>query len=246
MPHLSFIVGQVNPDHTSPVLYEWPLPLSFISGQKDARMLQSDDEMSKLKYTFLAVLVLMLLISGSGCFLPTWPFEEEDDSDITLDPPEYFTGHGESLVHYIPADFQGAVEEVRSAVVRIESTSVEEGWFLRPFPRETVGVGTGVIIDSNNGYIITNWHVVEDAESIRIRLYDGSELEATHYIAAINYGLDTDLALIKVRPSDIPDDLKNEFKNGKRYGKIRGLTIVFRNKKDIGYAEALIAIRIKI
>jgi hypothetical protein len=49
-----------------------------------------------------------------------------------------------------------------------------------------------------------------------------------------------------INNSDIPDDLKNEFKNGKRYGKIRGLTIVFRNKKDIGYAEALIAIRIKI
>ena len=45
--------------------------------------------------------------------------------------------------------------------------------------------------------------------------------------------------------SDIPDDLKQEFKNGKRYGKIRGLTIVFRKKKDIEYANSLIAIRLK-
>ena len=46
--------------------------------------------------------------------------------------------------------------------------------------------------------------------------------------------------------SDIPDDLKNEFRNGKRYGKIRGLTIVFSKKKDIDYADTLIAIRLKI
>jgi hypothetical protein len=48
-----------------------------------------------------------------------------------------------------------------------------------------------------------------------------------------------------INQSDIPDDLKEEFKNGKRYGKIRGLTIVFRKKKDIEYADSLIAIRLK-
>ena len=48
-----------------------------------------------------------------------------------------------------------------------------------------------------------------------------------------------------INQSDIPDDLKNEFKNGKRYGKIRGLTIVFSRKKDIGYAKSLIAIRLE-
>ncbi|MHC4431378.1 MAG: DUF3788 family protein [Planctomycetota bacterium] len=45
--------------------------------------------------------------------------------------------------------------------------------------------------------------------------------------------------------SDISDDLKQQFKTGKRYGKIRGLTIVFRKKKDIEYAKSLIAIRLK-
>ena len=45
--------------------------------------------------------------------------------------------------------------------------------------------------------------------------------------------------------SDISDDLKQQFKTGKRYGKIRGLTIVFRKKKDIEYAKLLIAIRLK-
>ena len=46
--------------------------------------------------------------------------------------------------------------------------------------------------------------------------------------------------------SDIPDELKEQFKNGKHYGKIRALTIVFSKKKDIQYAESLIAIRLKM
>jgi len=48
-----------------------------------------------------------------------------------------------------------------------------------------------------------------------------------------------------INQSSIPDDLKEEFKKGKRYGKIRGLTIVFRKEKDIEYAASLVAIRLK-
>ena len=56
----------------------------------------------------------------------------------------------------------------------------------------------------------------------------------------------SDKAEALIDKSDIPDDLKEEFKHGKRYGKIRGLTIDFRRKKDIQYAESLIAIRLKV
>ena len=55
----------------------------------------------------------------------------------------------------------------------------------------------------------------------------------------------SDKAEALIEQSDIPDELKAAFKNGKRYGKIRGLTIVFRKKKDIEYADSLIAIRLK-
>ena len=55
----------------------------------------------------------------------------------------------------------------------------------------------------------------------------------------------SDKAEALIDQSDIADDLKEQFKNGKRYGKIRGLTITFRKKKDIEYAESLIAIRLK-
>ena len=61
------------------------------------------------------------------------------------------------------------------------------------------GTGSGVIYDSD-GWILTNRHVVEDAESMIVELNDGRAFEATLY------GIDTltDLAIIKVDATDLP------------------------------------------
>jgi hypothetical protein len=56
----------------------------------------------------------------------------------------------------------------------------------------------------------------------------------------------TDRAEAAVRESPIPDELKEQFLNGNRYNKIRGLTVTFRNKKDIECARTLIDIKLKI
>lgn len=55
----------------------------------------------------------------------------------------------------------------------------------------------------------------------------------------------SDKAEEMIYDSDVSDTLKEEFRNGTRYGKIRGLTIVFSKKQDIAYAESLITIRLK-
>lgn len=44
--------------------------------------------------------------------------------------------------------------------------------------REFRGLGSGVIIDANEGYIVTNSHVINDADEIQITLKDGRQLEA--------------------------------------------------------------------
>jgi hypothetical protein len=46
--------------------------------------------------------------------------------------------------------------------------------------------------------------------------------------------------------SPISDELKEQYNNGKRYNKIRGLTIIFKHKKDIEYAKSLIVIKLSI
>ncbi|MBP5210343.1 MAG: trypsin-like peptidase domain-containing protein, partial [Bacteroidales bacterium] len=65
-------------------------------------------------------------------------------------------------------------------------------------PKDEVGIGSGVII-SQDGYIVTNNHVVADADEVEITLYDN-----TVYPAQV-IGTDpaTDLALLKIDAKDI-------------------------------------------
>lgn len=62
-----------------------------------------------------------------------------------------------------------------------------------------VGSGSGFIIDADNGYIITNNHVVEGAEKLMISLADGRDLPGT----LVGGDPRTDLAVVKI------DDTKN-------------------------------------
>jgi serine protease Do len=59
--------------------------------------------------------------------------------------------------------------------------------------RQVNGMGTGVVIDSR-GYVITNYHVVEDVDDIRVTLQNGETTSADLIAARIR----SDLALIKV------------------------------------------------
>ena len=60
-------------------------------------------------------------------------------------------------------------------------------------------LGSGVIIDSDEGYIITNNHVIDDAEDIKVILYDKREVRGT--IVATDPP--SDLAVIKVDPNGL-------------------------------------------
>ncbi len=89
------------------------------------------------------------------------------------------------------------VEEVKPAVVNILVGTVSYNFFLQPVPTEQAG--TGIIIDPR-GYIVTNAHVVEGANSITVSLPDGRDFEA------VIVGTDplTDLAVIKIDGGDLP------------------------------------------
>ena len=66
-------------------------------------------------------------------------------------------------------------------------------------PQPRVGAGSGVII-SEDGYIVTNNHVIDNAEKIEITLNDNKSFEAE----VIGTDPTTDLALLKVNASDLP------------------------------------------
>jgi Do/DeqQ family serine protease len=91
------------------------------------------------------------------------------------------------------------VEAASPAVVSIRVTQQRRGPFGRPL--QGGGAGSGVIVDADNGYILTNHHVVGEADEIQILLIDGRELEAE----LVGSDAATDIALIKVEPDDLTD-----------------------------------------
>jgi serine protease Do/serine protease DegQ len=72
-------------------------------------------------------------------------------------------------------------------------------FFGIPDEREVASAGSGVIVDAKNGYILTNHHVVENADKIQISLINEVSLDAE----VIGSDAATDIAVIKVDPQDL-------------------------------------------
>jgi S1-C subfamily serine protease len=120
---------------------------------------------------FVAALLLAALIGGvAGGFIvdqlgsgdPAGSFTAQQARD-GRPPPE-------------PGSVAEIVEQVRPSVVRVETDLVALDEFLQPVPGPDAA-GTGIIID-NEGHILTNAHVVEDAESVEVVTTDERRLEA--------------------------------------------------------------------
>ncbi|WP_434019790.1 Do family serine endopeptidase [Thalassotalea atypica] len=69
----------------------------------------------------------------------------------------------------------------------------------QPQERPFRGLGSGVIIDANEGYIVTNNHVVEEADEILVTLKDGRQVEAKK----IGTDAASDIALLQVDADDL-------------------------------------------
>jgi serine protease Do/serine protease DegQ len=67
--------------------------------------------------------------------------------------------------------------------------------------REVASAGSGVIVDAENGYIITNHHVVENADKIQISTMDGELFDAE----IVGSDPATDIAIIKVDADGLTD-----------------------------------------
>jgi len=92
-----------------------------------------------------------------------------------------------------------AVNQVSPAVVGVTRMAQTEDWLGRKTGLAPTGYGSGVII-SPEGYIVTNFHVIEGAVSVVVTLSDGQEAEAE--IVGSDEG--TDLAVLKISPSENP------------------------------------------
>ena len=79
------------------------------------------------------------------------------------------------------------------------SSRNEYGQIEKPRERKQVSLGSGVIVDED-GYILTNKHIIENPDNIRVRLFDKREFKGL----LIGADPKTDLAVIKIDANHLP------------------------------------------
>jgi len=149
---------------------------------------------------FIGVLFGAILVSGFGWIKPSL-------ADIMIgakNPPV-------TDVDYMSFSkpFMEVAEKVTPSIVQInvkskvETPNKDDFFFFFPFrdqmPQEQLGSGSGVII-SEDGYIITNNHVVANAEQVTVILHDNRKVDGK----VIGTDPLTDLAVIKIEEDNLP------------------------------------------
>jgi len=176
----------------------------------------------KVKSKRILELVLLISIgfmvgiyfSGKGA-KPVVIFSNENDTNKSgqIIKASYDSENLASVISLNNA-FVNISEKVSPAVVTITTTKViktqnpmfEDEFFRRFFglpegglKRESTALGSGVIVNEK-GYILTNNHVVENGEEIKVKLSDNKEYEAE----IIGTDPQTDVAVIKIDAKDLP------------------------------------------
>ncbi|MGF1612939.1 MAG: S1C family serine protease [Gammaproteobacteria bacterium] len=158
----------------------------------------------------LAAAFLLMLMSPQWLQRPSIAADRDEHDAPSADAPSTHGSHPE------PYSYAAAVARAAPAVVNIHAAKavVEPP---EPFPDEpryepffrdsfaSPGVhrepslGSGVIV-SENGHVLTNHHVIESAEVIRVLLQDRRQAAAR----VVGTDPDTDLAVLKIELADVP------------------------------------------
>ncbi len=155
---------------------------------------------TNLKYLLACLVIVIFLFVGSGCPLPPLeappPASPPADSIVNPIDPDWTPPSTDGQAPILPS-IADVVAMVKPSVVAINTEYVSYDIFSRPFTQQ--GAGSGWIIDED-GLIVTNNHVVEEADSVTVTLADGrtfpAETARTDWLS--------DLAIVKVNASNLP------------------------------------------
>lgn len=163
-----------------------------------------------MKRSFLIILVIVAAGIGGilGALVTVKYFGLAGTSYMSIDDRQrsVLTNYSYDTSYNVPQalNFLSAAKKVTSGVVHIRTTYAPgdfsinplEAYFDAPSPRSS---GSGVII-SDDGYIVTNNHVVEDANGIEVVMNNNQRF----FAKLIGTDPTTDLALLKVRANNLP------------------------------------------
>lgn len=157
---------------------------------------------------FFFVIVLTACIGGIVGSIVTMQFIDDlapGYKSIEARQQTVLTGYSSDTAYRVPKelDFLAPAKRVTPAVVHVQ-TSYGPGEFSvnplqRYFETPTRSSGSGVII-SDDGYIVTNNHVIEDASNIEIVMNNNQRF----FAKLVGADPTTDLALLKIRAKNLP------------------------------------------
>ena len=145
----------------------------------DSEFLDSDTaaiqkELRSMKRTFRLGLAACALLSGVIGFSAGTLAAKSQKGSVVVQSVERLPQNLEN-VPVTSINIPTVAARTQNSVVEIRTESVTNSLFLRQFVTE--GAGSGVII-SEDGYIVTNNHVIQDARSITVALHDGTTYQA--------------------------------------------------------------------
>lgn len=155
---------------------------------------------------FLLLLVLLLVAAVIGGVVARF---------LPVDSPTTDSGTPRTLAGPGDDSLSPLVKKTAPAVVNIatlQASPAEQNPLLQdPFFRRYFGIpdaalqptmaaGSGVIVDGKNGLVITNFHVVRNAQAVEVGLKDGRKLPAD----LVAMAPDLDLAVLRIDARNLP------------------------------------------
>lgn len=170
----------------------------YSSANQNHIMIKRNNNGSKKGFSVFIIVVLILISSLIGSLftlylLPSLPFFEKtplysfisEKNKVEYVGPTYFKEETGALT------VTEIAKKVGPAVVGISTQAIVDTGVFGLVQREEIGSG---FIINEEGHVITNYHVVENAQTVKVIFYDGVEADAK----VINYDSANDIALIKV------------------------------------------------
>ena len=148
-----------------------------------------------IKKQLLFSLTLSMAILGGHAF--AFSDSPEPDTNYPLSPKQAVPTLAPMLKNVLPSVVNISIQ---GTVTVPQHPMMNDPFFRRfapqmPRERQTQGIGSGVIVDAKNGYIITNNHVIANADTIFITLQNKQKLKAK----LIGTDAETDIAVLQVK-----------------------------------------------
>ena len=162
-----------------------------------------------MKARQILISVVIAIVGGLIAVFIYAMLDKREPAVIVEEKPavRYINLPGES--NAAPSDFTTAAEIAVDAVVHVKTKALREGTgnplydfffgYRYSEPEPVVGYGSGVII-SDDGYIVTNNHVIEGSQTVEVILNDKRSFEAQ----IIGTDPSTDIAVLKIKTNRLP------------------------------------------